>query len=135
MPNLPQPTYYSQPMPQPIAASPLTNQPYQQYPSPMSYGQQRPSYSNLNWVQGIAGAKAFPSGPDTKAILLDSEAPVFYIKVTDASGMPLPLRIFDYTERIEVANRQEDYVTRDEVRKMISDMSAQQQAPQAPQLS
>ena len=30
---------------------------------------------------------------------MDSESSTFYIKSTDASGMPQPLRIFDYTER------------------------------------
>jgi len=32
-------------------------------------------------------------------MLLDSESPCFYIKSADQSGMPLPLRAFDYTER------------------------------------
>ena len=32
-------------------------------------------------------------------MLMDSENSTFYIKSTDASGMPLPLRVFDYTER------------------------------------
>ena len=32
-------------------------------------------------------------------MLMDSESSTFYIKSTDASGMPQPLRIFDYTER------------------------------------
>lgn len=32
-------------------------------------------------------------------LLMDSENSTFYIKSTDASGMPQPLRIFDYTER------------------------------------
>jgi hypothetical protein len=33
---------------------------------------------------------------------MDSENSVFYIKTLDASGMPLPLRTFDYSERIGV---------------------------------
>jgi hypothetical protein len=32
-------------------------------------------------------------------MLLDAENSVFYLKSADASGMPLPLRIFDYKER------------------------------------
>ncbi len=32
-------------------------------------------------------------------LLMDSENSAFYIKSTDASGMPMPLRVFDYTER------------------------------------
>ena len=30
---------------------------------------------------------------------MDSESNTFYIKSSDNSGMPMPLRIFDYTER------------------------------------
>jgi hypothetical protein len=35
-----------------------------------------------------------------KYVPKDSENSVFYIKTLDASGMPLPLRTFDYTERM-----------------------------------
>lgn len=36
-------------------------------------------------------------------LLMDSENSTFYIKSTDASGMPLPLRVFDYNERTTTA--------------------------------
>ena len=55
--------------------------------------------SNLTWVQGEAAAKAYPVASGQSVLLMDSEESVMYIKSTDASGMPLPLRIFDYTER------------------------------------
>lgn len=53
---------------------------------------------------------------------MDSENPVMYIKSTDQSGMPLPLRIFDYTERVSKPKEDEkvnssvntDYVTKHE---------------------
>lgn len=32
-------------------------------------------------------------------LLMDSENQTFYLKSADPSGMPLPLRIFDYKER------------------------------------
>lgn len=38
-------------------------------------------------------------------MLMDSESSVFYIKTVDASGMPLPLRIFDYSERTPSNNQ------------------------------
>lgn len=53
----------------------------------------------LQWVQGEAGAKAFPVSAGQSVLLMDSENNVFYIKSTDNSGMPLPLRTFDYKER------------------------------------
>jgi hypothetical protein len=38
-------------------------------------------------------------------MLLDAENSVFYLKSADASGMPLPLRIFDYKERTTTAQQ------------------------------
>ncbi|MBR1749897.1 MAG: hypothetical protein IJ740_03300 [Ruminococcus sp.] len=55
--------------------------------------------SGIQWVQGEAGAKAFSIGAGQSVLLMDSESNAFYIKATDQSGMPLPLRVFDYTER------------------------------------
>lgn len=57
--------------------------------------------SNLTWVQGEAAAKAYPVASGQSVLLMDSEESVMYIKSTDASGMPLPLRVFDYTERTQ----------------------------------
>lgn len=74
--------------------------PYQQtmqYQQPMQAAQ--PAQSGIQWVQGETGAKAFVIGAGQSVLLMDSESNVFYIKSTDNSGMPLPLRIFDYTER------------------------------------
>lgn len=62
--------------------------------------QQQPRQNNgLIWVQGEAGAKSHPLNPGETALLMDSEDGVFYIKTVDVSGMPLPLRTFDYAER------------------------------------
>lgn len=67
-------------------------------PQPMQTVQ--PVQNNgIQWVQGETGAKAFVIGAGQSVLLMDSESNVFYIKSTDNSGMPLPLRIFDYTER------------------------------------
>lgn len=55
--------------------------------------------SGINWVQGEAGARSFWVAPNDSALLMDSEKDCFYIKSVDASGVPLPLRIFDYSER------------------------------------
>lgn len=86
---------------------------------------QQPAQStDMNWVQGNAGAKAFLVAPGHTAQLMDTEAPVFYIKTVDLSGMPLPLRTFDYTERIE-KDDQVNYVTRsefDELKKQFDDL-------------
>ena len=60
---------------------------------------QQAQTGGLQWVQGEAGAKAFPVSAGQSVLLMDSENNVFYIKSTDNSGMPLPLRTFDYKER------------------------------------
>ena len=96
-----------------------------QYPQmPMSNQQNnsqnsQQNYSGINWVQGENAAKSYPVGAGQSALLMDSENPVMYIKSTDQSGMPLPLRIFDYTERTSSTNKtdispDQSYVTKKE---------------------
>jgi hypothetical protein len=74
----------------------------QQVQSPV-VSQPMPSQNNggnsLIWVQGEAGAKSYLVAPNATVMLMDSEGDRFYLKSADASGMPLPLRIFDYKER------------------------------------
>ena len=81
------------------------------------------SNGGIIWVQGESAAKAFPVASGASVLLMDSEDSVMYIKSTDQSGMPLPLRIFDYSERIspngevkkpEVAIEPDKYVSREE---------------------
>ena len=55
--------------------------------------------NGLIWVQGESGAKSYLVAPNATVMLMDSEGERFYLKSADASGMPLPLRIFDYKER------------------------------------
>ena len=80
----------------------------------------------INWVQGEAGAKAVPVAPGQKALLMDSETNVFYVKSSDVSGMPLPLRIFEYKEVSKVASdeaigrAQNEYVTHEELEQAIA---------------
>ena len=60
----------------------------------------RQNNSGFVWVQGgEAGAKSYLVAPGETVMLMDSENPVFFLKSADASGMPMPLRIFDYKER------------------------------------
>lgn len=74
----------------------------QQVQQPQVVQQQIPQPQQDNgilWVQGEAGAKSWAVAPGKSVMLMDSESNTFYIKSSDASGMPMPLRIFDYTER------------------------------------
>lgn len=82
-----------------------------------------PSSNGINWVSGESGAKSWIVGRGESVLLMDSENQCFYLKSADASGMPLPLRTFDYTERTQNApqgsqttfNQSNDnYITRTE---------------------
>ena len=74
-------------MQNPVTSQPVPSQPVQQ------------QSSQIIWVSGEAGAKSYLVAPGNTVMLLDAENSVFYLKSADASGMPLPLRIFDYKER------------------------------------
>lgn len=78
--------------------------PAQQYPAPMQTVppviSQAPQSQGggILWCQGEAGAKSYPVAPGGSVLLMDSEGSRFYIKSADPSGMPNPLRIFEFRE-------------------------------------
>ena len=121
---------------------------------PMSYQQMYPQYipssfqpqmmqqqpqmtqqvndTGILWVQGEAGAKSWAVAPGKSVMLMDSESNTFYIKSSDNSGMPMPLRIFDYTERTNqstqpvnvIQHEQIDtsqFITKEEFEKRLSE--------------
>lgn len=100
----------------------------QQTITPVVQSQSVINDNGVNWVQGEAGAKSWYVPPGKSAMLMDSESSVFYIKTTDNSGIPLPLRIFDYTERTQqdtvpaeaVQTTNSQYVTKDELKEILS---------------
>lgn len=103
MPYIPygyQPGYYGQAMPDQLAQ--LRQNAYQQ-PMMGQAAQQTQGTPSIIWVQGEEGAKAYMAAAGNSVLLMDSENSAFYIKSTDASGMPLPLRVFDYKERTTAA--------------------------------
>ena len=117
------PGYYpmGQQMPQPMPDQ-LAQLRQAAYPQVQPQQQAAQQPSPIIWVQGEEGAKAYMVAAGNSVLLMDSENSTFYIKSTDASGMPQPLRIFDYTERTaaqkpptQAAQTQcEEYVTRKE---------------------
>ena len=106
-----------------------------QMATPMQQPIQTPQQSNngIIWCQGEAGAKSYLVAPGQSVLLMDSENNTFYIKSSDTSGMPQPLRIFDYTERTangksstqkeeSTALDLSDYVTREELEARLSNL-------------
>lgn len=91
------------------------------YYNPMQQVQQVPQNNGICWVQGEQGAKSYLVAPNSTALLMDSECQKFYIKSSDPSGMPLPLRTFSFHEIVgkqapaqEQAIDSSSYVTRAE---------------------
>lgn len=76
----------------------------------MPQNAQQSSGNGITWVLGENAAKSFPVGAGQTVLLMDREEPVMYMKSVDQSGMPLPLRIFDITER--TAQHSESVVTK-----------------------
>ena len=86
----------------------------------------------INWVQGEAGARSIPVPAGQKALLMDSETNVFYIKSSDASGMPLPLRTFEYkeigvTSDSSTARPQNEYVTHEELEEALANLKSKKE--------
>lgn len=97
---------------------------------PVQYQTPQQSTNSIIWVQGENAAKAYPVSAGQSVLLMDSENSTMYIKSTDQSGMPLPLRIFDYKERIQngkenhppVADTKHDYISREEFDKFRAEI-------------
>lgn len=71
----------------------------QQQPNPYGqrFPQQQPVFSqqtNITFVNGIEGAKAFQLSPNSNALLMDSDNSKFYVKSTDNLGVA---KIASYT--------------------------------------
>ena len=82
-----------------MAYYPYQNQYYTQLQAQNPVHIQQPVQNNgLIWVQGIEAAKSYLVAPNTTVLLMDSEKERFFLKSSDASGMPLPLRVFEYSE-------------------------------------
>lgn len=78
---------------------PAINQNTQQAQTPAQTANAQQSANNgLVWVQGMEGAKAHFVTAGATVMLMDSEGDRFYLKSSDMSGMPLPLRVFEYKE-------------------------------------
>ena len=129
------PTYYD-----PVQQNPM-GQFNQQFQPPATPPTTQPMTQQANngliWVQGEAGAKSYIVAPGNTVMLMDSEGERFYLKSADSSGMPMPLRIFDYKERInattsdfkahtsDFSELDGKYITREEFERRMASMASQ----------
>lgn len=121
--------YNAQPQPQ-------TN--YQQMPQQPQMSYQAPTQNqSIIWVQGEAGAKAYPVAAGQSVLLMDSEDAVLYVKSTDMTGRPLPMESYDLVKRDTVvsvpqisqkaqhaqpAQMSEEYVKKSDLEVTLNDM-------------
>lgn len=104
-------------------SNPYMYQPYQYQQYPYQQPAQQRQDQGLVWVQGEAGAKSYLVAPGATVLLMDSEGSKFYLKTADASGVPMPLRVFEYKE----IGKQEPvqtvaYVTKEEFEKFKEEL-------------
>ena len=136
------PTYY-----EPVQQNPMGqfNQQFQPTTTPPATQPTAQQGNNgLIWVQGEAGAKSYIVAPGNTVMLMDSEGERFYLKSADASGMPMPLRIFDYKERAnapvsdfkaptsDFSELDGKYITREEFERRMASMASQCQCRTKP---
>lgn len=100
------------------------------------YGQSYPQQGNgsIIWVQGKAGAEAYPIAPGNKLMLMDSNEPIVYVKSADVTGKPMPLIVYDLVERKEVNEQpapmpvEVPEIDYDKIREFVSSEVANQMA-------
>ena len=86
--------------------TPYQNQYYTQLAQTYNPVPAQQNNNGIIWIQGENAAKSYMVAPNTTVLLMDSESQRFYLKSSDASGMPLPLIIFEYTETTQNAQKQ-----------------------------
>ena len=79
------------------------------------------STTNLVYVQGKAGAKAYPIMNGYTMMLMDSEDTKFYIKQTDAVGIP-KLREFKFEEVVEPEPEKKEFITKEDFESFRSEI-------------
>lgn len=129
------PTYYDPVQQNPMGQFNQQFQPPTAMPTTQPMAQQ--GNNGLIWVQGEAGAKSYIVAPGNTVMLMDSEGERFYLKSADASGMPMPLRVFEYKERAETPSKAtsapvtaqnvnlDNFVTREEFEQRMASMASQ----------
>ena len=101
-------------------------QPQNAQPQPQ---QQVMMQSNIEYVNGIEGAKAFILPPNTQKLLLDSDNPFFYIKTTDLQGKPTVRRFkyidVDAEQQAEPKKEEKslDFVSLDQFTNLLNDFN------------
>lgn len=108
-----------------------------QMPQLQTAQQPQQTGAGIIWVQGEQAAKSYLVAAGNSVLLMDSDAQRFYLKTADASGMPMPLRVFEYKEVTgqqiaQPVGNTDQFVTRkefDEFRAMMTKEAKQDGEP------
>ena len=87
-------------------------------------GQTQPQ--NIQYVNNKASVESYQMGPNSSVILMDSNLPRFYTKITDASGVAT-IRSYDFKETEE--EKPTEYVTKQEFEKFKATMKGGRHEP------
>lgn len=93
---------------------------YPQQPPAQQSGNSYPQI--LGYVHGYMGACSYPLGPNLKALLIDLDDDVAYVKTTDPMARAYPIEAFDMVRK-EVPDG--GAVTRDEYNKLVKMLEEQ----------
>lgn len=95
--------------------------PYNPYGIQPNYGYQpsypQPAQNSYVFVNGIEGAKSYVMSPNQTMMLMDSDAPIAYLKQSNAMGQSTIrcFRLVETTEdEIKGASKPSQFVTREE---------------------
>ena len=111
--------YYAPPMPDNLMQM-RQQQMMMQPQMPAQTAQPQQMQTSVVWISGgKEEANGFMVAPNSRVIIFETNSMVFHIKERDASGTPIPMRTFNYTEEAE--NKPHDtkkmddmFVTREE---------------------
>ena len=109
--------YYPQPMPDNLMQIRQMQQMQPQMPAQTAQPQQM--QTSVVWISGgKEEANGFMVAPNSRVIIFETNSMVFHIKERDASGAPIPMKTFNYTEEAEKPHdtkKMDDmFVTREE---------------------
>lgn len=100
--------------------------PVQQSYTAAPYQPQNPTNNSFYTVlvNGETGANAYPVASGNTVLLMDFNSNKFWLKTTNANGIPQPLRSFDFKEEIQEIQNGTPGVTRDEFNVLSQNVSS-----------
>jgi hypothetical protein len=79
--------------------------------------------TNIQYVQGEAGAKGYPVANGYTMLLMDSEKQQFYIKQSDSMGVPT-MKTFKFEEVVEPKPEAPEYITKADLEEFKKEIKA-----------